>query len=117
MSELEIKGGPVRVIYGSKIKTPVFDGSTSFDVFKFQYEMVASRNLWNDDDKAIELLLALKGNAADVIQSIPAASRNNYNEVIAALQRKYGGEHKQDVFKMELRGRVQKSNATLQDFA
>ncbi|XP_075168511.1 uncharacterized protein LOC142240690 [Haematobia irritans] len=117
MSELEIKGGPVRVIEGSKTKPPVFDGSTSFDVFKFQFEMVACRNLWNDNDKAIELLLALKGNAADVIQSIPAASRNNYNEVIAALQRKYGGEHKQDIFRMELRGRVQKSNETLQDFA
>ena len=78
---------------------------------------MASRNLWSDNDKAIELLLALKGSAAEVIQSIPAASRNNYGEVIAAMQRKYGGEHKQDIFRMELRGRVQKSNDILQDFA
>lgn len=79
--------------------------------------MVAGRNLWNDDDKAIELILSLEGVAAEVLQSIPIASRKNYEEVISALQRKYGGEYKQDVYRMELRGRVQKPNETLQDFA
>ncbi|XP_058987860.1 uncharacterized protein LOC131806937 [Musca domestica] len=69
ISELEIKGGPVRVPDNTlKIKPPVFDGSTSFNVFKLQFETVASRNSWNDSDKAVALLLALKGSAADVIQ-------------------------------------------------
>ncbi|XP_058976719.1 uncharacterized protein LOC131801788 [Musca domestica] len=118
ISELEIKGGPVRVPDNTlKIKPPVFDGSTSFNVFKLQFETVASRNSWNGSDKAVALLLALKGSAADVIQSIPVASRNNYEDVIAALERKYGGEHERNIYLMELRGRVQRANETLQDFA
>uniref|UniRef100_A0A1I8Q3Y0 Peptidase A2 domain-containing protein n=1 Tax=Stomoxys calcitrans TaxID=35570 RepID=A0A1I8Q3Y0_STOCA len=95
----------------------MFDGSTAFDVFKFQFETIAVKNSWNDYDKAIELLLALKGSAAEVLQSIPVSPRNNYEEVIASLQRKYEGEQKQDRNRMELRGRVQKLNETLQDFA
>lgn len=119
MSDLKIKGGPVQVVSENaiKMKTPTFDGSTSFEIFKFQFEMVAGRNLWSDDDKAIELILSLKGVAAEVLQAIPIGSRKNYGEVISALQRKYGGEYKQDVYRMELRGRVQKLNETLQDFA
>ncbi|XP_073847838.1 uncharacterized protein [Musca autumnalis] len=118
MSELEIKGGPVRAIHNTiKIKPPVFDGSTSLNVFKLQFETLAARDSWNDNDKAVSLLMALKGDAADVLQSIPAASRNNYGDIMAALERKYGSEHKQEIYRMELRGRVQKPNETLQDFA
>ncbi|XP_073837086.1 uncharacterized protein [Musca autumnalis] len=40
--------------------------------------------------------MALKGGAADVLQNIPAASRNNYGDIIAALELKYGGGHKQE---------------------
>ncbi|XP_073811775.1 uncharacterized protein [Musca autumnalis] len=118
MSELEIKGGPVRAIHNTlKIKPPVFDGSTSLNVFKLQFETLAARDSWNDNDKAVSLLMALKGDAADVLQSIPAASRNNYRDIMAALERKYGSEHKQEIYRMELRGRVQKPNETLQAFA
>ncbi|XP_061389850.1 scaffold attachment factor B1-like [Musca vetustissima] len=84
ISELEIKSGPVRAPDNTlKIKPPVFDGSTSFNVFKLQFETVASRNSWNDSDKAVALLLALKGSAADVIQSIPilAAFTGNISAV------------------------------------
>lgn len=34
-----------------------------------------------------------------------------------ALQRKFGGEHRKEMFGMELRGGVQKANETLQNFA
>ncbi|XP_075157625.1 uncharacterized protein LOC142230890 [Haematobia irritans] len=48
----------MHALSSSKTKPPVFDGSTSFAVFKFQFEIVACRNLWNDDDddKVIELI-------------------------------------------------------------
>ncbi|KNC24232.1 hypothetical protein FF38_03285 [Lucilia cuprina] len=73
--------------------------------------------MWNNEEKAIELILALKGNASVVLESVPVSNRNNYDNIMEALQRKYGGEHKQELYRMELRGRVQNSNETLQDFA
>ena len=48
-------------------------------VFKFQFETVASRNGW-DDDEALELIPALKGVAAEILQTMPASHTNNYND-------------------------------------
>ena len=45
---------PVRVVSEStaRIKPPCFDDSSSLSVFKFQFETAASRNGWDDDEKA-----------------------------------------------------------------
>ncbi|XP_065356144.1 uncharacterized protein LOC135950535, partial [Calliphora vicina] len=119
INNLQCQDGPVRVISetSSRIKAPSFDGTTPFNVFKFQFDTVAIRNMWKDGEKAIELILALKGNAAVVLESVPVSNRNCYDDIMEALQRKYGGEHKKELYRMELRGRVQKPNETLQDFA
>ena len=47
---------PVRVVSerNARIKLPCFDGSSPLSVFKFQFETVASRNGWDDDEKALE---------------------------------------------------------------
>ncbi|XP_065356251.1 uncharacterized protein LOC135950648 [Calliphora vicina] len=119
INNIQCQDGPVRIISETsrRIKAPSFDGSTLFNVFKFQFDTVAVRNMWNNEEKAIELILALKGNAAVVLESVPASNRNCYDDIMEAVQRKYGGEHKKELYRMELRGRVQKPNETLQDFA
>ena len=53
-------------------------------MFKFQFETVATRNGWNDDEKAVELILALKGAAAGILETISISRRNNYNELMVA---------------------------------
>ena len=110
---------PVRVVSesSSRIKTPCFDGNSPLSVFKFQFETVASRNGWDDEEKALELILALKGVAAQILETMPASSRNNYTDLMAALQRKFGDEHKRELYRMELRCRTQKADESLQAFA
>ena len=83
---------PVRVVKGStaRIKPPYFDDSSPLSVFKFQFETVPSRNGWDDDEMALELILALKGATAEILETIPTSRRNNYNELMVALQRKFG---------------------------
>ena len=49
-------------------------------MFKFQFETVANKNGWDDDEKALELFLALKGAAAEILATIPDSRRNKYNE-------------------------------------
>ena len=110
---------PVRVVSESaaRIKPPCFDGSSPLSVLKFQFETVARRNGWNDDEKALELILVLKGAAAGILETIPTSLRNNYNQLMVALQRKFGDEHKRELFRTELRCREQKANEPLQAFA
>ena len=58
-------------------------------MFKFQFETVDRRNGWTDDEKALELILALKSAAAGILESISTSRRNNYNELKVELQRKF----------------------------
>ena len=51
-------------------------------VFQFQFETVANRNGWEDEEKAFELILALKGFTAEILETIPASRRNNYNDLL-----------------------------------
>ena len=46
--------------------------------------------------KALELILALKGAAAEILETMPASFRNNYNELMVALQSKFGDERKRE---------------------
>ena len=101
----------------ARIKPHCFDGSSTLSVFKFQFETVANRNGWVDDEKALELILALKSAAAEIPETIRTCRRNNYNELMLGLQRKFGDEHKQELYGMKLRCRAQKANEPLQAFA
>ena len=69
---------PVRVVSEgqARIKPPCFDGSSPLSVFKFQCKTVASRNGWDDDEKALELVLALKGAAAGVLETLETTTTN-----------------------------------------
>ncbi|KNC34871.1 hypothetical protein FF38_11116 [Lucilia cuprina] len=79
LNNLQCQEGAVRIIpeTSSRIKAPSFDGTTPFNVFKF--DTVATRNIWNNKEKAIELILALKGNAL----GLKRKCRNNYDDMEA----------------------------------
>ena len=103
---------PVREVSEStgRIKPPCFDGSSPL----FQFETVASRNGWSDDEKALELILALKGVAAEILETMPTSRRNNYNDLMVAIQREFDDVHKRDLYR---NCRAQKANESLQAFA
>ncbi|KNC22610.1 hypothetical protein FF38_09205 [Lucilia cuprina] len=96
LNNLQCQEGAVRIIPEtfSRIKAPSFDSTKLFNVLKFLFDTVATRNMWNNEEKAIDLILALKGNASVVFESVPVSSRNNYYDIMETLQRKYGGEKK-----------------------
>ena len=61
--------------------------------------------------------MALKGGAAEILQMIPENDRGNYKEIIRTLDRRYGDDHRREVYRLELKRRYQKAKETLQEFA
>ncbi|XP_067634859.1 uncharacterized protein [Eurosta solidaginis] len=100
-----------------KVKTPSFDGSVPFQVFKLQFEKTAAVNNWNAEDKVAALFMALKGPVAEILQTIPEGERNCYEALMGALERRYGTEHRRQIYQMELLNRFQRPGETLQEFA
>uniref|UniRef100_A0A1A9X2Q8 CCHC-type domain-containing protein n=1 Tax=Glossina brevipalpis TaxID=37001 RepID=A0A1A9X2Q8_9MUSC len=102
---------------GSKLKTPLFDGTSSFSAFKFQFNVVATRSDWDEEEKAAALITSLRGNAADVIQIIPEARSKDFVTVMDALERKYGSQYVREVGQVELATRSQRPRETIREYA
>ena len=84
---------PVALEDTGRMKTPCFDGSILLSVFKLQFDTVASRSGW-DDEEAFGTYLGLKGPVVEIPETMPASCRNNYNCIMVALQRRFGDERK-----------------------
>ncbi|KAJ8909303.1 hypothetical protein NQ315_011629 [Exocentrus adspersus] len=97
----------------SKVKVPTFDGKVSWNTYLRQFEAVV-RN-WREEDKATSLIAALRGEALEVLRTIPEAS-TNYAMLTSALERRYGDAHLQHVYQAQLRSRRQRFEETLQQY-
>ena len=72
-----------------QIKSPTFNGKTNFLDFIVQFECVAVIKKWSDEDKGARLLMALEGQAASILPTLPAKERMNYDTLRAALEKRY----------------------------
>ncbi|KAI5756531.1 hypothetical protein M8J77_025698 [Diaphorina citri] len=98
-----------------KFEPPVYDGQTAWQIFKRQFEAVCACNMWSASEKTTALMLALRGPAADLIQTLTLDSPVTYDELVRALERRFGDEHMQPVYRIQLRNRMQKSGESLQE--
>ncbi len=97
-----------------KMKPPIFDGLVSWSVYKRQFEAAARINNWTrDEEKATALVLALRGKASELLQTIP--DQRDYGAIVKAIELRYGDEHMQEVFRVQLKTRQQKSGESLQE--
>ncbi|XP_049316545.1 uncharacterized protein LOC125779313 [Bactrocera dorsalis] len=114
--ELQLHG-PAPSTNNRRLKAPTFDGSIPFQIFKLQFEKTAMANNWNAADKVASLFVSLKGLAAEILQTIPDCERDNYEALMSAIERRYGSEHRKQIYQIELQNRGQKMNESLQEFA
>ncbi|XP_049306027.1 myosin-13-like [Bactrocera dorsalis] len=114
--ELQLHG-PAPSTNNQRLKAPTFDGSIPFQIFKLQFEKTAMANNWNAADKVASLFVSLKGPAAEILQTIPDCERDNYEALMSAIERRYGSEHRKQIYQIELQNRGQKMNESLQEFA
>ena len=60
-----------------------------------------------EKDKAVSLILALKGPAVELLEKEPPGSQDTYAELIKGLELRYGDECMRDVYCTQLRARKQ----------
>ncbi|KAJ8914504.1 hypothetical protein NQ315_002777 [Exocentrus adspersus] len=82
----------------SKVKVPTYDGKVSWNTYLRQFEAVA-----------------LRGEALEVLRTIPEASPT-YATLTSALEKRYGDAHLQHVYQAQLRRRRQRFEETLQQY-
>ncbi|KAJ3664328.1 hypothetical protein Zmor_008509 [Zophobas morio] len=100
-----------------RVQPPIFDGQTSWTTYKKQFEAAALSNSWNDQQKATALVVALRGAALEILQTLSEENQKDYTALTTALELRVGDEHLRQVFVAQLKSRIQKSSESLQEFA
>lgn len=98
------------------IKPPQFDGTTSWNNYFLQFEAAARANAWSNGDRVTALILALRGEATAILETLSAEERTDYRQLVKRLEMRYGQANFEHVYHSQLRSRYQKSNESLQQF-
>ncbi|KAF8791594.1 hypothetical protein HNY73_006436 [Argiope bruennichi] len=72
------------------IKLSTFDEKTSWQVYKTQFTMVAEANGWNPQAKAFHLASSLRGDAADILETLTEEQRHDFHALSSALELRFG---------------------------
>ena len=96
---------------------PPYDGRSPWDAYRTQFQMLATVNGWNTQEKAAYLAVSLKGAAVNVLNGIPADQLYNYNTLLAALEARFGSGHQAELNRMKLKNRVRKREEGLTELA
>lgn len=62
------------------IKSPTYDGQTSFEMCKLQFEAANKADNWCEVEKAAVLMVALRRRALDLLRTMPAADKDDFGE-------------------------------------
>ena len=99
------------------LKIGTYGGKASWGVFKQQFETIAEYNQWNDVSKAVHLTATLRGEAANVLETIPEGTNSKYQDLLKALELRFGEQNRKDFHMLQLKTRQQKPDETLQELA
>ncbi|ROT67655.1 hypothetical protein C7M84_014239 [Penaeus vannamei] len=94
-----------------------YDGKVSWNAFQAQFETVARRQGWNDEEKAYKLVISLKGAAVEVLEHLTAAQMRSYACVVRALQRRFGCRQQPEVYCAQLKTRTRRRDESLPQLA
>ncbi|UYV78481.1 K02A2.6-like [Cordylochernes scorpioides] len=97
-----------------RIPPPTFDGQTSLEGFRRQFEAVTLNNGWGETVKVTNLIVALRGPALDLLQAVPRADQQSYAMLMGKLELRYGEQHLRQVYQAQPKLRRQKVGESLQ---
>lgn len=89
----------------------------SLEAYLAQFEVVARAHGWNQEERAMHLVTSLKGPAVEVLSQLTPAQRESYTEVKGVLERRYGHQYQEEVYRARFRARVRGREETLQQLA
>ncbi|KAJ8942133.1 hypothetical protein NQ318_021640, partial [Aromia moschata] len=98
------------------LKPPTYDGQSSWSMYRRQFEAAAKANGWTPQEMATSLVISLRGQALEILQSIPEEQQNDYNRIVGALEIRYGHKYLRQVYQSQIKSRQQRSNESLQEY-
>ncbi|GFS51526.1 gag-Pol polyprotein [Nephila pilipes] len=79
--------------------------------------MAAEANGWNSRVKTFHLAASLRGDAADILETLPEEQRHDFQALSGALEQRFGGKCTKEYSRLQLKSRYQKAGESLQELA
>lgn len=102
---------------GNKVKSPSYDGTSSWPDFLIQFNMVSELNGWTQQEKLLYLGCSLKGVAREVLGDIDSSMRASYEGLVQCLNQRFGPENQEEVFRALLKNRTQQRDESFPELA
>ena len=99
------------------IRPTPYDGRTSWDAYKMQFNMLSELNGWSDAEKVTYFAINLKGSALTVLSNLPEPQRRDYPSLTAALDARFGVAHLTELNRVQLRNRSWRREEGLPELA
>ena len=98
-------------------KLPVFDGGHNWNTFLFQFERVAKKYDWEDEEKATRLGESFTGDALDYYSSLPEQVLSDYESLKCRMSSAFGQKDSQAVVRRKLQELKQGPEETVEEFS
>lgn len=118
--QLSSTTGPTPLLSSSpcvRRKPAEFDGRVAWEAYLAQFELLATAQGWDDDERALQLVSCLRGPAVEVLGHLTPGQRVVYPSVVEALRRKYGQHQQVEVYRAKLKKRVRNHGEPLPQLA
>ncbi|CAH0703689.1 unnamed protein product [Spodoptera exigua] len=99
------------------LKIPHYDGTTSWNAFKLQFETLMEAYGWTQKEAQSALTLALRDQALSVLEAIGASGDLSFSALLDALEARFGDSHLEHVYRAQLKERTQRANESLQQWS
>ncbi|GFY15462.1 uncharacterized protein TNCV_1572731 [Trichonephila clavipes] len=99
------------------VKPFIYDGKTNWEVYKTQFSIISEANGWTEGVKACQLAASLRGEAAEILQTLPDTERLNLNSLYNALDLRLGQKYSKDYARLQMKTSLQKTGESLQEYA
>ncbi|GFV15907.1 uncharacterized protein TNCV_988901 [Trichonephila clavipes] len=117
-SPVPVSTSPVPVTASTvSVKLSTYDGKTNWEVYKTQFSIISEANGWTERVKACQLAASLRGEAAELLQTLPDTERLNLNSLYNALDLRFSQKYPKDYACLQMKTRLQKTGESLQEYA
>ncbi|GFU14597.1 uncharacterized protein TNCV_406541 [Trichonephila clavipes] len=95
----------------------LYDGKTNWEVYKTQFSIISESNGWTEGAKACQLAASLRGEAAEILQTLSDTEQLNLNSLYKALDLRFGQKYSKEHARLQIKTRLQNTGESLQEFA
>ena len=95
------------------IEVPTYNGRDKWDTFLSLFEKIAEFNQWENSTKCSRLMIALRGNALEFVDTLQLNISKDYDLLKSALAQRFGITSNVALYRVKFKGRRRQENEML----